>query len=262
MLSQITPVLLTLNEALNIERSLSCLTWATDVVVVDSGSTDGTPDRIRRFPNVRFFSRPFDSHANQWRYAVSETAVTTPWIIRLDADYQLTPELLEELRTLDANAPVNAYRVRFDYAILGHKLRASLYPPNVVLLRRGHFILRDRGHTEEWLIDGPIGVLRSPIVHDDRKNIEAWLAAQGRYMRLESGEVAARRDGLRDWLRRRPPLMPIIVFFYCLFGKGLIVNGRAGLFYALQRTIAEAVLSLMLLETKIKPRDRENSGRS
>jgi glycosyltransferase involved in cell wall biosynthesis len=258
MLSQITPVLLTLNEASNVERTLPALTWAKDIVVVDSRSTDGTIEIVKRFPNVRIFSRPFDSHANQWRYAVTETAIATPWILRFDADYQLTPELIEELRALDVDAPVNAYQARFDYAIFGRKLHASLYPPNVVLVRRGHFTVRDRGHTEEWIIDGPIGTLRSPIVHDDRKSVETWLTAQGRYMRLEVDKIEKRSYRVRDWLRRRPPLMPIAMFFYCLFGKGLILNGRAGLFYALQRTIAEAALSLMLIETRIKSSDQQS----
>jgi glycosyltransferase involved in cell wall biosynthesis len=187
MLSQITPVLLTLNEAPNIERTLSALTWAKDIVVVDSGSMDGTVDMVQAFPNVRVFRRSFDNHANQWRYALTETAIGTPWLLRLDADYQLGLELLDEIRNLSVDSPVNAYRARFDYAIFGHKLRASLYPPNVILLRRGHFTLRERGHTEEWIVDGPIGSLRARITHDDRKTTATWLAAQGRYMAFATG---------------------------------------------------------------------------
>jgi hypothetical protein len=48
--------------------------------------------------------------------------------------------------------------------------------------------------------------------------------------------------------------MPIVIFLYCLFGKGLIFDGRAGLFYALQRSIAEAVLSLLVLEKSLRAR--------
>lgn len=65
MLDQITPVLLAYNEEQNIARTLSHLTWAKDVVVVDSGSTDGTLERLERFSNVRVFSRRFDTHAAQ-----------------------------------------------------------------------------------------------------------------------------------------------------------------------------------------------------
>jgi len=60
------------------------------------------------------------------------------------------------------------------------------------------------------------------------------------------------KGGLVRWLRLRPPLMPIAVFLYCLFGKGLLLNGRAGIFYALQRMVAEAALSLIVLEEKLR----------
>jgi glycosyltransferase involved in cell wall biosynthesis len=253
MLDQITPVLLTHNEAPNIGRTLSCLTWAKDVVVVDSGSTDDTIEIIQRFANVHRFVRPFDTHANQWRYAVNDTGITTAWILRLDADYQLSPALLAELEHLDPNAPVDAYRITFDYAIFSRKLHGSLYPSNTLLMRRGRCIVWDNGHTDAWTIDGRVGALREHIIHDDWKKTEAWLGAQGRYMRIEQERLAGRSSGLRKWLRLRPPLLPFAVFFYCLFGKGLILNGRAGLFYALQRLIAESTLSLMVLEAKLRP---------
>src|SRR5262249_1518743 len=101
MLNYITPVLLTYNEAANIGRTLSHLTWAKDIVVVDSGSTDGTLAIIAQVPQVRVFSRTFDTHGNQWDYAVRQTAIATPWILRLDADYQVSDALIEELRHLD-----------------------------------------------------------------------------------------------------------------------------------------------------------------
>ena len=56
MLNEITPVLLTFNEAANIGRTLSCLTWAKDIVIVDSGSTDETISIVARFPQVRVLS--------------------------------------------------------------------------------------------------------------------------------------------------------------------------------------------------------------
>src|SRR5262249_33865236 len=122
MLEHITPVLLTYNEAPNIGQTLSRLTWAKDIVVVDSGSTDETLAILGEFSQVRVFRRPFDSHGNQWRYAVHETAIATPWILRMDADYQVPQGLIEELARLDANAPVSAYRIAFDYAVFSRKL--------------------------------------------------------------------------------------------------------------------------------------------
>lgn len=252
MLNSITPVLLTYNEGQNIARTLSRLKWAKDIVVVDSGSTDETLSILEKVPNVRVFKRAFDTHAKQWQFAVEETKISTDWILRLDADYYLTDALIEELTQLDPGAAVNGYRVQFEYAIFSHRLLASLYPPNTILLRKGCFSVRDRGHTEEWDVIGPVATLRSRIVHDDRKLAAQWIPAQARYMQRELAWMQENRSGLRYWLRTKPPLMPLAVFFYCLFMKGLILNGRAGIFYSLQRMVAEATLSLMVLEQKLR----------
>jgi glycosyltransferase involved in cell wall biosynthesis len=253
MLDYITPVLLTYNEEPNIARTLSHLNWAKDIVIVDSGSTDRTLSILMRFPNVRMFNRRFDSHANQWRYATGDTQIATDWILRLDADYQVSDALIAELAQLDPNAPVSAYRIGFKYAIFSRELLSSLYPANTLLLRRGYFSVCDKGHTEAWEVSGPVAALSSPVVHDDWKSSGQWIIAQARYMRRELDWLQVRKGGgLVQWLRLKPPLMPIAIFLYCLFGKGLLFNGRAGIFYALQRMVAEAALSLMVLEQKLR----------
>jgi glycosyltransferase involved in cell wall biosynthesis len=252
MLDHVTPVLLTHNEVQNIARTLSHLAWAKDIVVVDSGSTDGTLAILASLPKVRVFKRSFDSHGNQWRYAVEETQIATDWILRLDADYQVSDALVAEIAALDPDAPVSAYRVSFDYAIFSRKLLSSLYPANTVLLRKGRFSVRDKGHTEAWDVNGPVATLSDVIIHDDWKATGQWLISQARYMQREFDYLHMDKGGLVRWLRLRPPLMPIAVFLYCLFGKGLLLNGRAGIFYALQRMVAEAALSLIVLEEKLR----------
>jgi glycosyltransferase involved in cell wall biosynthesis len=258
MLDNITPVLLTYNEECNIARTLSHLAWAKDIVVVDCGSSDGTVAILGTFPNVRIFRRPFDTHANQWRYAVENTQIRTDWVLRLDADYEVSKTLVSELAELDSGAAVNGYRIRFEYAIFSHVLLSSLYPPNTVLLRRGYFSLWDKGHTEAWDVRGAVVTLRGRIIHNDWKPIGQWLMNQTSYMQRELDRFHTRKTGMVRWLRRWPPLMPIAVLLYCLFGKGLILNGRAGIFYALQRMVAEAVFSLMMLEESL----RDHSTRS
>jgi len=251
MLDAITPVLLTCNEGVNIGRTLAKLAWAKDIVVVDSGSTDETLAILRAEPRVRLFQREFDSHPGQWRYAVGETGIRTPWVLRLDADYQLSDQFIAELASIDPAGDVSAYIAEFDYAVFSQKLIASLYPPKPILLRQGCYAISDDGHTEGWVVRGAAGRLRERIVHDDRKSMREWVMAQARYMSLERDRLTSKKAGLRDWLRMHPPLMPIAVFFYCLVAKRLIFSGKAGLLYTLQRTLAEGILALFILENAV-----------
>ena len=124
-------------------------------MIVDSGSTDDTLAIAGRFPNVRTVQRPFDTHAQQWRFAVEETGITSDWILRLDADYLVEPALRDEIASLAPAAATAAYEIAFTYCIDGRPLRASLYPALPVLFRRGRERFVQDGHTEKLRIDGP-----------------------------------------------------------------------------------------------------------
>src|SRR6185295_10441829 len=97
MLDLITPLILTYNEAPNIARALQGLTWAREIVVVDSFSDDETVQIATSFPNVRVVQRAFDCHRNQWEFGLKETDISTAWVLALDADYLLSDELVAEI---------------------------------------------------------------------------------------------------------------------------------------------------------------------
>ena len=91
MLNEITPLILTYNEASNIDRTLQHLTWAEKIVVIDSFSTDETLEILHSYVQVQVFGRKFDTHAKQWNYGLQQ--VKSPWVLSLDADYIITDEL-------------------------------------------------------------------------------------------------------------------------------------------------------------------------
>jgi glycosyltransferase involved in cell wall biosynthesis len=255
MLGQITPLILTLNEGPNIGRTLEQLRWASDIVVVDSFSDDGTPEIIDRFPQARVFQRKFDSHEAQWNFALRETGVCSEWVLALDADYILTPAFIEELKCLNPEADVNGYSAGFVYCINGRPLRGSAYPPVTVLYRRAHAVYRQDGHTQRVAVDGKIESLRSAIRHDDRKPLAHWLQSQARYMRIEARKLAESASGdlnRADRLRKMRFAAPLVILLYVLIVKRAILDGWAGLFYAFQRTVAELILSLYLVEDDMR----------
>ena len=85
MLEKITPLILTYNEAPNIRRTLEHLTWAKEIIVIDSYSTDETLEILSAIPQVKVFQRKFDSFAVQCNYGLEK--ITSEWVLSLDADY-------------------------------------------------------------------------------------------------------------------------------------------------------------------------------
>jgi len=252
-LSAITPFILTLDEEPNIGRVLDRLGWARRVIVVDSGSTDRTVEIATSYPNVEVRTRAFDSSAGQSNYALA--ALDTPWALALDADYVVSSGLIAEIAALSDEPAENGFFVPFEYRVLGSKLRGSLYPPRQVLFRKNGAVFSQDGHTQRVVVGGPIGKLRSAIVHDDRKDLARWLQNQVAYAEQEAAKLAVvpmRELGWVDRLRRTGVLGPPAVAVYCLFARGLVLDGRAGLYYTAQRAVAEGILSLKLMEARRK----------
>lgn len=262
-MNDITGLVLTFNEAPNIARTLDKLTWLPSVVVIDSHSRDGTVEIASRYANVRVVTHPFTTHAEQWTYGLQRAGITSEWVLALDADYVLTDDVILEIQSLDADTAVSGFRAAFDYCIDGVPLRGAAYPPVTVLFRRSRARYEQDGHTQRVTIDGRVGDLTHRIRHDDQKPLRHWLEAQARYMALEADKFSARRDtlGWADRLRTWVVLAPPAMFAYCYFLRGGILDGRAGLFYALQRATAELMLSLFLIRNAMSSWPAARTGR-
>jgi len=254
MLDQITPVILTYNEAPNVGRTLERLAWARDIVVVDSFSDDETLGIVSSFSQARVYQRSFDNFAAQWSFALKQTGIESEWVLGLDADFVLTPESIDEFKSLRPPQDTHGYRAPITYCVHGKALRYSLLPPLLVLYRRNVASYYADAHTYRVKLAGDVGRLRAPILHDDRKPLRRWFQSQQQYMELEASKIlTATPDKLNfaDRIRRLRIVAPLAVFFYCLI-KGGLLDGRAGLYYVMQRSVAELLLSLYLLEHDLR----------
>ena len=251
----VTPLIITYNEIDNIARTLAPLGWARRIVVVDSGSIDGTLDVLAKDPRIDVHHRPFDSFAEQCNFGLSK--IESEWVLSLDADYELSEPLVSELRSLWPSEAHHGFRAPFVYRIHGRPLRGSLYPPRTVLyrVRSGHY--ENEGHGHRVRVSGEIEALRAPIYHDDRKPFARWLEAQLKYAGREAAhllETPPERLSRAERIRRMGWPAPVLVFLYVMIAKGVVLDGLAGWFYAYQRLFAEVLLALELLDRRLSPR--------
>lgn len=257
-LDQIGVLILTYNEAPNIGRTLNALRAFREIVVLDSGSTDATPEIVAGFTNARLVTHPFDGHAVQWNYGLRQCGLTRPWVLALDADYVLPSVLVEEISRLTPSDQASAFRASFRYCINGRPLSGALYTPVAVLFRRDRARYVQSGHTQRLVVDGAIVGLKRRIDHDDRKPLSRWLQLQQRYARLEVQHLLSIPRGqlrLTDRVRLTGWAAPIFVFFYTLLWKRSLLDGWSGWLYVLQRTLAETIITLEIVDQRLKNAD-------
>ena len=246
-------MILTFNEEDNIGRTLAKLTWARKILVIDSGSTDRTLEIVRQYPQAVIIQRDFDSMGVQCNFGLAH--IDSDWVLSLDADYVLSDELIEEIGSLRPANNVSGFWVRFVYRIFGHALRASLYPPRAVLHRTANSTYVDEGHSHQVRIAGELLHLNHPIYHDDRKPMARWFSSQARYASLEASYLLTREvSNLKRADRVRLLILPapVLMFFYALFIKRCLLDGWSGWYYALQRVCAETMLSIELLDRRLR----------
>jgi glycosyltransferase involved in cell wall biosynthesis len=263
-LDQIGVLILTYNEAHNIGRTLNALKAFPEIVVLDSGSTDATSEIVAGFANVRLVTRPFDEHAVQWNYGVTQCGLTRPWVLALDGDYVLPTALVEEISRLTPADQVSAFRASFRYCINGRPLSGALYTPVAVLFRHDCARYVQNGHTQRLVVDGAIVELKRRIDHDDRKPLSRWLQSQQHYARLEAQHLLSIRRGhlrLTDRVRLTGWAAPVLVFFYTLVWKRCLLDGWSGWLYVLQRTLAETMITLEIVDQRLKNEDNTSHGR-
>ena len=190
LVEQVGVLILTYNEAPNIERTLSKLGWAKRILIVDSGSTDETIQIARRHPQVEVIHRPFDDFASQCNFGLSR--IDTNWVLSLDADYELSDDLVDGVG--QRSLLMIRWRVSSALHLLSlwsvasrHALPAA---HRAVSKRRGQY--RNEGHGHRVTIDGLVRSLTGPIYHDDRKPLSRWLFSPKReYARIEADHLLA-----------------------------------------------------------------------
>ena len=267
----VSVLILTFNEEDNLPRCLDSVAWADDVLVMDSFSTDRTLE-IAAARGARVIQRKWDHFAGQRNYGLDHGGFRHEWVLHLDADEVVTPELRDELLRTAASAGQDAYRVASKMMLQGRWLRrAGMYPAYQV--RFGH---RDRlrfkmvGHGQrECLPPERVGTLAHPLVHYSfSKGYGDWFEKHNRYSTAEAIQALAEAEsGERDWaglisgdavrrrralkqLAARMPFRPTLRFLYMYVLRRGFLDGAAGYTYCRLLSTYEYMTVLKLRELR------------
>ncbi len=268
--ASVSVMIFTLNEEIHLPACLAALGWADDVIVVDSFSTDRT-EAICHEHGVRFFQNRFEGFGTQRNWALDNTAPRNPWILILDADERVTPELANELRDIAKFSPgdTGAYRVRRRFYMWGRWLRhSSLYPTWVVrFIHRDRVRYINRGHAETQDVHGGIKDLEHDLIDENLKGIDEWFERQNRYSRKDAEfELARERAGLNlgellssDPLKRRAalkrlawrvPARGFIYFLYSYVWRMGFLDGRDGFVFCRMRATYQTEVGIKKYDMK------------
>jgi len=262
----VSALILTLNEEINISDCLESLAWCDDVVVLDSLSTDRTRAIADEW-GARVVTRTFDNWSAHQNWAVKNIDFQHPWVLYLDADERCGSDLRDEvLRRAQPRASESAFRLRRKDFFMGRWLKhAQLYPTWLVRLFRPERIRYERLVNPVAVVDGPTGELDAHIIHYPFSHgVSHWIARHNRYSDMEAIEAdklrntaAApagpagslwskdpneRRRAMKDLFFRLPG-RPFVKFAYYYGWRRGFLDGRAGLTYATLQAIYEYMIA-------------------
>jgi glycosyltransferase involved in cell wall biosynthesis len=254
------------NEAENLPRCLGCVQWADEIFVVDSQSTDGSPEIAQQHGAnvVQFHFNGTWPKKKNW--ALEHLPFKNEWVLILDADEVLPPEAGDEIARAITHAGTTAgYWINRRFFFLGRWLRHSYYPNwNLRLFRHslGRYEKLTEADTgsgdnevhEHVVVRGPTGRLRTEMDHYAFPSVEVFIEKHNRYSNWEarvaadeflsrsSGDLShapvERRRRLKK-LSQRLPFRPLLRFLYIYIWQKGFLDGRDGYYFARLHAVYE-----------------------
>jgi glycosyltransferase involved in cell wall biosynthesis len=205
----VSAIVLTFNEGANLDACLHGLRdCATEILIVDSGSTDNTLQIAAAHDAVVFF-HPFESHARQWEWALNNLPLRSEWVLGLDADQVVTPQLAHELQTLGEPQFQNVDGIYINRRQIFRNQwirHGGYYPKYLLKLFRPGRVLTDENDLVDhhFHVAGPVVKLSHDLIEANRKedDISFWIEKHNRYAKKLALEEFRRRRG------ERPDLIP------------------------------------------------------
>ncbi len=242
-------VVTTFNSADTLDACLRGVSWADEIVVLDSGSTDATA-AIAAHYGAHVHTQPFAGYSAQKQAAID--LASHRWVLLLDSDESLDADAAARLRPALLAPGYAGYRLwRREWQFWRWQSRRGRLNQYVRLFDRQHARMSGHEVHEEVQVDGPVGVLDVVIDHHGEPDIAGRVAKANRYSSLQLADLAKRKVG---WLRLRMVAYPAVAFLRYYLLRGHWRSGWAG-FIAARIHAFYAFLKYAKLYEQRRPRD-------
>jgi glycosyltransferase involved in cell wall biosynthesis len=224
-MSEISAIIITYNEEKNIRRCLSSLDWADEIVVIDSGSEDGTVSLAKGYTS-KVFTQEWLGFARQKEFA--RKLGSFEWILNVDADEVVTPELAQEIRKkIDASPEIDGYWIRRRSKFLGRWIEHAWQPDWVLrLFRKEKGTYGEKEVHEGVILEGKTARLKEMIEHYPFESLTHNLKKLDHYTTLSASQIMQKgKSGILPKLI----FSPILGFFKTYFLKQGFRDGTPGL---------------------------------
>ncbi len=225
---KISVFIITKNEEKNIVDCLRSVSWADEIVVVDSGSVDQTRQIAARYTD-KIFVNPFTDYSSQKNFALSKTS--GDWVLSLDADERVSEELGKEIaRTLKRADAADAYRIHRRSVIFGRSFRHTGTSDDkpIRLFRKGAGQFHQPIH-EAVRVDGRVAELRRSITHHTYNNVHDYVDRLNRYTTMEADYFVQTK---KTWQKKQSTLKPLAMFLRLYFWKQGFRDGVEGFLFS------------------------------
>lgn len=225
----LSAVLITFNAAAQLPACLDALAFCDEIVVIDSGSSDGTVELAGQ-RGARVIHQDWLGYGPQKQFAVELAA--HDWVLCVDADERVAPELRESILAALSAPKCFAYRFARCNRFMGRYLRhGEGYPDwSLRLFDRRHARWSDDAVHEKVVADGAVGTLAGDLLHDSAESLDSYLAKQNRYTTLAAADALARGSRASAVRLLLSPLLRFFKFYFLRLG---FLDGVPGLVHTL-----------------------------
>ena len=225
--NKISALLITFNEINNIKSLIECISFADEIIVIDSHSTDGTLDALKSYNNVEVMERDFKNFADQRNFAISQAK--HPWLLFIDADERITPELKEEIIDITKTDKKTAgFMFRRSYFYGEKRIRFSGFQTDTTyrLFRNGKIKYDTKKLVHEMpIVDGDSKILKNKMPHYSfttynalKKTMESYACLQAKQL-FQNGKKAKILDFV---------VSPVYKFLYNYIIRLGVLDGKEG----------------------------------